>query len=71
MTPILPTVHQPCGTFEHECPICMDNDDDAFVDGLGALPCASCGQMYCGGCREAVASGQVVNCPTENSVTFL
>ena len=31
---------------EHECPICMYNADDAYVDGVGCGQCYACGQLF-------------------------
>ena len=47
---------------EHECPICMDNADDACVDGVGAGQCFACGQLFCGQCKPQLAAN-VANCP--------
>eukprot|EP00729_Bicosta_minor_P022702 gene22702-biopygen29460 len=32
---------------ENPCPICLDNEDDATVDGNDAGMCLACGQSYC------------------------
>ena len=32
---------------ENPCPIWLDNEDDATVDGNGAGMCLACGQFYC------------------------
>ena len=45
------------GTFEggaeeeNLCPICLDNEDDATVDGNNCGMCFACGQSYCGACN--------------------
>ena len=53
---------------EHElkfpCPICLDNEDDADVDGQASGQCTACGQLYCGACNTADGIGQAGNCPT-------
>ena len=48
--------------FAHPCPICLDNEDDANVDGQHCGQCTACGQMYCGGCNANV--GATLKCPT-------
>lgn len=35
---------------EHPCPICLDNEDDATVNGKQFDVCSACGQMFCGAC---------------------
>ena len=37
---------------EFLCPICLDNADDATVDGRTPSICTACGQMYCGACSR-------------------
>eukprot|EP00729_Bicosta_minor_P032963 gene32963-biopygen3882 len=32
---------------ENPCPICLDSEDDAAVDGKSAGRCYACGQSYC------------------------
>jgi len=49
---------------EDLCPICMDNVDDAIVDGAHYGMCTACGQSYCGACNTAVRVGRSPNCPT-------
>ena len=51
--------------FAHPCPVCLDNEDNAAVDGHVYGQCTACGQMYCGGCNAGgrLAAGSP-NCPT-------
>jgi len=49
---------------ENPCPVCLDNEDDATVDGQGCGQCSGCGQMYCGACRAGGLQRQSPNCPT-------
>ena len=49
--------------FAHPCPICLDNEDDAYVNGHECGQCQACGQMYCGSCNVGILS-RVENCPT-------
>eukprot|EP00729_Bicosta_minor_P033117 gene33117-biopygen30718 len=49
---------------ENPCPICLDNEDDATVDGKSAGMCYACGQSYCGACNTADRVGRSPNCPT-------
>jgi len=49
---------------ENPCPICLDNKDDAYVDGKGGGMCTACGQSYCGSCNTTEKIGQVTACPT-------
>ena len=42
--------------FAHPCPVCLDNEDDATVDGKGCGQCFACGQMYCGACNANVSA---------------
>ena len=49
--------------FAHPCPICLDNEDDATVDGRGCWMCYACGQMYCGACKGGLVD-RSPNCPT-------
>eukprot|EP00729_Bicosta_minor_P016507 gene16507-biopygen27206 len=51
---------------ENPCPICLDNEDDATVDGNDAGMCSACGQSYCGACNEGEGrlAGRSPNCPT-------
>ena len=49
--------------FAHRCPICWDNEDNAYVDGQVFAQCFACGQMYCGGCNTTDGIGRVRNCP--------
>ena len=48
--------------FVHVCPICMDNEDDAVIDGQDCVMCCSCGQMVCGVCNKSVSA--TLKCPT-------
>ena len=48
--------------FAHPCPVCLDNEDDAYVDGQGCGMCFACGQLYCGGCNANVSA--TLKCPT-------
>lgn len=49
---------------ENPCPICLDNEDDATVDGTTFGMCSACGQMYCGACNESGLAYRSPNCPT-------
>ena len=54
---------------ENPCPICLDNEDDATVDGNDAGMCSACGHFYCGACKAAegfaIRSPSFLgNCPT-------
>eukprot|EP00729_Bicosta_minor_P001971 gene1971-biopygen6029 len=49
---------------ENPCPICLDNEDGAAVDGNRAGMCYACGQCYCGACNTADHVGRILNCPT-------
>eukprot|EP00729_Bicosta_minor_P004381 gene4381-biopygen16816 len=49
---------------ENPCPICLDNEDNATVDGNRAGMCSACGQLYCGVCSTADHVGRLLNCPT-------
>eukprot|EP00729_Bicosta_minor_P032586 gene32586-biopygen10500 len=51
---------------ENPCPICLDNEDDATVDGSIFGMCSACGQFYCGACNEGEErlAGRSPNCPT-------
>eukprot|EP00729_Bicosta_minor_P007000 gene7000-biopygen5174 len=49
---------------ENPCPICLDNEDDADVDGNLAGMCSACGQFYCGACNTNDHVGRLLNCPT-------
>lgn len=46
----------------HPCPICLDNEDDAYVDGQYSGQCFACGQLYCGACKANVRAMR--KCPT-------
>lgn len=46
---------------ENPCPICLDNADDANVNGTNYGMCFACGQMYCGACKGANLGS---TCPT-------
>lgn len=45
---------------DHTCPICLDNADNALVNGSMARLCTYCGQMFCGECSR---SGRIDTCP--------
>ena len=50
---------------ENLCPICLDNSDDAWVDGSVPQICFGCGQLYCGTCRGRDGlHTKSPNCPT-------
>jgi hypothetical protein len=49
---------------EHPCPICLDSEDDAG----GGFMCLSCGQMFCGSCKETLVARGVTHCPTCRAV---
>eukprot|EP00729_Bicosta_minor_P032742 gene32742-biopygen5792 len=49
---------------ENPCPICLDNEDDATVDGAQYGMCSACGQSYCGACNTADLADRSPNCPT-------
>eukprot|EP00729_Bicosta_minor_P018105 gene18105-biopygen21239 len=49
---------------ENPCPICLDNEDDATVDGNDAGICTACGQSYCGACTAGGLADRSPNCPT-------
>ena len=49
--------------FAHVCPVCLDNEDAACVDGKDFGMCYACGQRYCGACN-ADGMGRIDNCPT-------
>ena len=48
---------------EYECPICIDNADDADGDGVGPAQCFACGQLVCGQCKLQTEANDT-NCPT-------
>ena len=50
--------------FAHPCPVCLDNEDDACVDGKQSGMCSACGQIYCGACNAAGLAFRSPNCPT-------
>jgi hypothetical protein len=50
--------------FAHPCPVCLDNEDDADVDGHEYGVCSACGQMYCGACTAGGLADRSPNCPT-------
>ena len=53
------------GGIENPCPICLDNEDDATVDGKRPGMCSACGQSYCGACCNTADLGaRSPNCPT-------
>eukprot|EP00729_Bicosta_minor_P032464 gene32464-biopygen20866 len=49
---------------ENPCPICLDNEDDAIVDGAHYAMCFACGQWYCGACKAGGLVDRSPNCPT-------
>ena len=49
---------------ENLCPICLDNKDDAWVEGSPPQICAACGQLYCGACCAGGLARKSPNCPT-------
>eukprot|EP00729_Bicosta_minor_P017680 gene17680-biopygen17232 len=49
---------------ENPCPVCLDNEDDATVDGDMAGMCSACGQSYCGACNAGGLAVRSPNCPT-------
>ena len=49
---------------ENPCPICLDNEGDATVDGESAGMCSACGQSYCGACKAGGLADRSPNCPT-------
>eukprot|EP00729_Bicosta_minor_P005084 gene5084-biopygen15833 len=52
---------------ENPCPVCLDNEDDAIVDGKIPGMCTACGQSYCGLCNTgglASRLGSKPTCPT-------
>eukprot|EP00729_Bicosta_minor_P017331 gene17331-biopygen7477 len=49
---------------ENPCPICLDNEDDATVDGKFPGMCFACGQSYCGACKAGGLADRSPNCPT-------
>eukprot|EP00729_Bicosta_minor_P021129 gene21129-biopygen25357 len=49
---------------ENPCPICLDNEDDATVDGNDFGMCTACGQFYCGTCVAEGFAYRSPNCPT-------
>ena len=49
---------------ENPCPICLDNEDDAAVDGNRRGLCYACGQSYCGACNIGGLADRSPNCPT-------
>eukprot|EP00729_Bicosta_minor_P032753 gene32753-biopygen11635 len=49
---------------ENPCPICLDNEDDAAVNGSLPGMCTVCGQSYCGACTTADLVARSPNCPT-------
>eukprot|EP00729_Bicosta_minor_P011043 gene11043-biopygen29075 len=48
---------------ENPCPICLDNEDDAIVDGNRPGMCSACGQSYCGACKAGGLASRSPNCP--------
>ena len=49
---------------ENLCPICLDNEDVAYVDGTWPLLCCVCGQLFCGACIKSGLSSKSPSCPT-------
>eukprot|EP00729_Bicosta_minor_P032595 gene32595-biopygen17417 len=49
---------------ENPCPICLDNEDDATVNGAHYGMCTACGQSYCGACNAGGLASRSPNCPT-------
>eukprot|EP00729_Bicosta_minor_P022491 gene22491-biopygen729 len=49
---------------ENPCPVCLDNEDDAIVDGAQYGMCLACGQSYCGACNAGGLATKSPNCPT-------
>eukprot|EP00729_Bicosta_minor_P032555 gene32555-biopygen9518 len=49
---------------ENPCPVCLDTEDDAAVDGRSAGMCSACGQSYCGVCNMGGLANRSPNCPT-------
>lgn len=58
-----PAMSSPFLFATHECPICMDNADDATVDGVHPAACFACGQYICGQCKRQVEANDA-KCPT-------
>lgn len=50
--------------YENPCPLCLDNEDDATIDGIYAGFCWACGQQYCGACNSTKMVAQIDKCPT-------
>lgn len=48
---------------ENPCPICLDNDDGATVDGNQPGMCTACGQSFCGACNSVSLLGSLLSCP--------
>ena len=50
---------------ENLCPICMDNEEEAIVEGQDGAFCSACGQLFCGACNISICSTQAVSdtCP--------
>lgn len=48
---------------ENPCPICLDNDDGATVDGNQPGMCTACGQSFCGACNKVSLVGSLLSCP--------
>jgi TPR repeat protein len=46
--------------FKHPCPICLGNEDNAGDSGM----CNSCGQTFCGSCKESMQERDITSCPT-------
>lgn len=48
--------------FENPCPICFENEDDAYVGGHHSGMCNACGNFYCGACNKGGISAAFKNC---------
>eukprot|EP00729_Bicosta_minor_P022703 gene22703-biopygen29461 len=49
---------------KNPCPICLENEDDAAVNGSLLGMCSACGQCYCGACNAGGLADRSPNCPT-------
>ena len=54
---------------EELCSICLENKDDATVNGLSSAMCYTCGQSCCGACKASV--GNTRKCPTCRAPLFV
>ena len=41
---------------ENPCPVCLDNEDNATVNGRGPGMCFACGQLCCGACNANISA---------------